>query len=122
VLQGQADVQNPGVSQDQTGTQNQTLPRVWYNQTGSKEQSNPTVSYNRSGTATKRGRTPVILLDDDDHVPKLAPAKRVRSSDDVNFDDDVNYELEELETENILSPNSRWETSATLSQFLQKQL
>ena len=62
------------------------------------------------------GVTPVIRLDDDDdHVP----AKRVRSSDDVNFDDDVNYELEELDTENILSPNSRWEASATLSQFLE---
>jgi hypothetical protein len=47
------------------------------------------------------------------------PAKRVRSSDDVNFDDDVNYELEELDTENILSPISRWEASATLSQFLE---
>ncbi|CAB4013556.1 Hypothetical predicted protein [Paramuricea clavata] len=116
VLQGQADVQNPGVSQDQTGTQNQTLPGVSYDQTGSKEQSNPTVSYDRSGTATKRGRMPVIRLDDDDdHVP----AKRVRTSDNVNFDDDVNYELEELETENILSPNSRWEASATLSQFLE---
>ena len=62
------------------------------------------------------GVTPVIRLDDDDdHVP----AKRVRSSDDVNFDDDVNYELEELYTENILSPNSRWEASASLSQFLE---
>jgi hypothetical protein len=110
------DVQNPGVSQDQTGTQNQTLPGLSYDQTGSKEQSNPTVSYDRSGTATKRGRTPVIRLDDDDdHVG----AKRVRSSDDVNFDDDVNYELEELETEKTLSPNSRWEASVTLSQFLE---
>ncbi|CAB4011109.1 Hypothetical predicted protein [Paramuricea clavata] len=108
-------VQAVVADQDQTGTQNQTLPGVSYDQTGSKEQSNPTVSYDRSGTAPKRGRTPVIRLDDDDHVP----AKRVRRSDDVNFDDDVNYELEELETENILSPNSRWEASATLSQFLE---
>ena len=52
VLQGQAaDVQNPGVSQDQTATHNQTLPGVLYDETGSKEQSNPTVSYDRSGTA-----------------------------------------------------------------------
>ena len=56
VLQGQADVQNPRVSQDQTGTQKQTLPVVSYDQTGSKEQSNPIVSYDRSGAATKRGR------------------------------------------------------------------
>jgi hypothetical protein len=32
----QADVQNPGVSQDQTATHNQTLPGVLYDETGSK--------------------------------------------------------------------------------------
>ncbi|CAB4003827.1 Hypothetical predicted protein [Paramuricea clavata] len=106
-----------GVSQDQTGTQNQT-PGVSYDEMGSKQLSNPTVSYDRSGAATKRGHTPVIRLDDDDDYVHV-PAKRVRSSDDVNFDDDVNDELEELETENILSPNSRWEASATLLQFLE---
>jgi hypothetical protein len=46
------------------------------------------------------------------------PAKLVQNSD-VRCDEDVNYELEELETENILSPTSRWEASERLSQLLE---
>ena len=116
VLQGQADgSQSPGVSQDQTGTQTFTLPGVSYEQTGPNEQSNPTVSQDRSGTV-KRARAHVIDVDVDEC---LTPAKRVRVSGDVALELETNNELEELETDNMLSPNSRWEASEGLSQFLE---
>ena len=47
------------------------------------------------------------------------PAKRVRDSGDVALELETNNELEELETDNMLSPNSRWEASEGLSQFLE---
>ena len=116
VLQGQADgSQSPGVSQDQTGTQTFTLPGVSYDQTGPNEQSNPTVSQDRSGTV-KRARAHVIDVDVDEC---LTAAKRVRASGDVALELETNNELEELETDNMLSPNSRCEASEGLSQFLE---
>ena len=45
-------------------------------------------------------------------------AKQVRNSEDVALELKTNNKLDELETDNILSPNSRWEASEGLSQFL----
>ena len=119
VLQGQADgSQSPGVSQDQTGTQTFTLPGVSYEQTGPNEQSNPTVSQDRSGTV-KRARAHVIDVDVDECS---TPAKRFRDSGDVALELETNNKLEELQTDNMLSPNSRWEASEGLSQFLESSV
>ena len=91
------------------------MPGVSYEQTGPNEQSNPTVSQDRSGTA-KRARAHVIDVDVDECS---TPAKRVCDLADVALELETNNELEELETDNTLSPNLRWEASEGLSQFLE---
>ena len=47
------------------------------------------------------------------------PAKRVCDSGDAALELETNNELEELETDIMLSPNSRWKASEGLSQFLE---
>ena len=91
------------------------MPGVSYDQTGPNEQSNPTVSQDRLGTV-KRARAHVI---DVNVVECSTPAKRVRDSGDVALELETKNALEELETDNMLSPNSRWEASEGLSQFLE---
>ena len=114
-LQGQADArQSPGVSQDQSGTQTLTMPGVSFDETGPNEQSNPAVSQDTSG-AVKHARAHVIDVD----VHESTPVKRVRNSEHVALEFEINNELDELETDNMLSPNSLWEASEGVSQFLE---
>ena len=74
---------------------------------------------NRIPPYPKFGRVQINVHVIDLDVNETIPAKRVRYSEDVALELETNNELHELETDNMLSPNSRWEASEGLSQFLE---
>ena len=98
VLQSQAEIQRPGVSQDQTGLCDLV-------NTSAESQDQP------SSSANKRRRPSVI------HVDNVcsSPVKQARSLQEASLDDAF-AAVEELESDNIFPPNSRWKASDSLSQ------
>ena len=113
VLQGQADSNIPRESEDQRGSNNISLtPEVLNGQTGEIEPSNPAVSDDQSGRVSKRVRSQAIVHVVDDDCP--VPAKQSRAT----VEDSGTYTDLEVFDSDIVSPNSRWEASDNLAQFL----
>ena len=110
VLQGQADSNISRESEDQRGSSNISLtPEVLNGQTGENEPSNPAVSDDQSN---KRVRSQAIIHVVDDDCP--VPTKQSR----VTVEDSGTYNDLEVFDSDIVSPNSRWEASDNLAQFL----
>jgi hypothetical protein len=99
VPEGHAEVINPGVSVDETGIIE-----------GKNQIVNPAVSVDQSG-AEKRVS--------DEHIESEVPTKRPRTCISIDCESDVqeNVDIDNPEDE-IFSPNSRWEASHQLTEFL----